>query len=98
MLGSGHIPSFCTGCYRLGRVGKDFMDLAKPGLIKQHCLPNALLTFAEYLCDFADADLKASGGRLIESMLATELGDATLKQAVQQRLQSIVAGSRDLFF
>ena len=37
----GYIPSFCTACYRLGRTGKDFMDLAKPGEIKQHCDPNA---------------------------------------------------------
>ena len=25
----GYIPSFCTGCYRLGRTGGEFMDLAK---------------------------------------------------------------------
>ena len=41
----GYIPSFCTACYRLGRTGADFMDLAKPGDIKQHCEPNALATF-----------------------------------------------------
>ena len=47
----GFIPSFCTGCYRLGRTGKDFMDLAKPGRIKAKCAPNALSTFEEYLLD-----------------------------------------------
>ena len=36
-------------CYRLGRTGMDFMDLAKPGDIKHHCDPNALSTFEEYL-------------------------------------------------
>ncbi|MBQ3059710.1 MAG: [Desulfovibrio sp.] len=56
----GFIPSFCTGCYRLGRTGKDFMDLAKPGLIKARCAPNALSTFAEYLMDYAsEEDRKA---------------------------------------
>jgi len=35
----GYTPSFCTACYRLGRTGADFMDLAKPGLIKHHCAP-----------------------------------------------------------
>ena len=45
----GYIPSFCTACYRLGRTGADFMDLAKPGDIKAHCDPNALSTFQEYL-------------------------------------------------
>ena len=49
----GHIPSFCTACYRLGRTGGDFMDLAKPGLIKKFCHVNALLTFKEYLKEFA---------------------------------------------
>jgi 2-iminoacetate synthase len=48
----GYIPSFCTGCYRLGRTGADFMDLAKPGDIKHHCDPNALSTFEEYLLDY----------------------------------------------
>lgn len=48
----GYVPSFCTGCYRKGRVGADFMDLAKPGLIKRFCEPNALFTYAEYLRDF----------------------------------------------
>ena len=47
------IPSFCTGCYRLGRTGKDFMGLAKPGLIKEKCAPSALSTFEEYLLDTA---------------------------------------------
>ncbi|MEI7613342.1 MAG: [FeFe] hydrogenase H-cluster radical SAM maturase HydG, partial [Betaproteobacteria bacterium] len=45
----GFIPSFCTACYRLGRTGADFMDLAKPGLIKLKCDPNAVTTFQEYL-------------------------------------------------
>ena len=49
----GLLPSFCTACYRLGRTGQDFMDIAKPGEIKYHCHPNALSTFQEYLCDYA---------------------------------------------
>jgi len=49
----GYIPSFCTACYRLGRTGEDFMDLAKPGEIKTHCDPNALSTFLEYLIEYA---------------------------------------------
>ena len=53
-----YIPSFCTGCYRKGRVGNDFMDLAKPGLIKEYCMPNAVFTFREYLEDFAGPEVK----------------------------------------
>ncbi len=55
---AGYIPSFCTGCYRKGRVGHDFMDLAKPGLIKHYCMPNAIFTFVEYLEDFASNETK----------------------------------------
>lgn len=58
MIDSGFIPSFCTGCYRNGRVGADFMDLAKPGLIKQFCLPNAMFSFKEYLYDFASEETR----------------------------------------
>ena len=52
----GYIPSFCTACYRLGRTGVDFMDLAKPGEIKHHCDPNALSTFLEYLVDYGSPE------------------------------------------
>jgi len=98
MVDAKHIPSFCTGCYRLGRVGADFMDLAKPGLIKQHCLPNAMITFAEYLYDFADADLKNNGFALINKMLSTDISDNNIKQKTQKALEDIKAGKRDLYF
>ena len=55
------IPSFCTGCYRLGRTGNDFMGLAKPGLIKEKCAPNALSTFEEYLLDYGTPEAREAG-------------------------------------
>jgi len=67
----GYIPSFCTGCYRLGRTGQDFMDLAKPGDIKAHCDPNAISTFTEYLEDYAAPETKAIGEAAIEKFLTT---------------------------
>lgn len=66
----GYIPSFCTACYRLGRTGRDFMDLAKPGEIKHHCDPNALSTFKEYLIGFASDETRRVGEALIETVLA----------------------------
>ncbi len=65
----GYVPSFCTACYRLGRTGKDFMDLAKPGEIKLHCDPNALSTFQEYLNDYASPETKRVGEALIAQRL-----------------------------
>ena len=57
----GYIPSFCTACYRLGRTGSDFMDLARPGAIKAHCDPNAIATFQEYLNRFASDETRRIG-------------------------------------
>ncbi len=93
-----HIPSFCTGCYRLGRIGKDFMDLAKPGLIKAHCLPNAMFTFAEYLADFADKNLQEKGHRLIKDMIDSEIKDETKKKKVLENILKINEGKRDIYF
>lgn len=94
-----HMPSFCTGCYRLGRVGKDFMDMAKPGLIKTHCLPNAMFTFAEYLEDFAPAPLKAKGYALIESTAKEAFAEGSqIRKMIDDNLTKIKNGKRDLYF
>jgi len=92
-----HLPRFCTGCYRLGRVGKDFMDLAKPGEIKTHCYPNAVFTFAEYLEDFADDELKKSGYDLISRTLDDGIKIPALKAKVLASVQEIKNGKRDIY-
>jgi 2-iminoacetate synthase len=91
------IPSFCTGCYRKGRVGQDFMDLAKPGLIKQYCMPNAIFTFKEYLEDFASPETNAKGFTLINK-LVDEVENQTLKTRISGNLTSIEKGKRDIYF
>lgn len=96
-IDEGYIPSFCTGCYRKGRVGNDFMDLAKPGLIKQYCLPNAIFTFKEYLNDFAGEETRQKGKRLIEKMLQ-EYDQKQLLPKIENNLTEIDKGRRDLYF
>lgn len=96
-----YIPSFCTGCYRKGRIGADFMDLAKPGLIKQFCLPNGLFTFKEYLHDYADERLRAKGLALCDKILAeaddgTPLGK-TLQNRIRLGVTKVDAGERDVY-
>ena len=91
----GYIPSFCTGCYRLGRTGKDFMDLAKPGEIKHHCDPNALSTFLEYLTDYASEETKKVGEKAIEESLNTM--DPVAKQRSIDLMNKIKEGQRDVF-
>lgn len=92
----GYVPSFCTGCYRKGRVGADFMDLAKPGLIRRFCEPNALFTFAEYLEDFGDDSARAAGAALAEQAIQ-RLPDEATRQKARQGLQEIAAGGRDIY-
>lgn len=65
----GYIPSFCTSCYRAGRTGQHFMEFAIPGFVKNFCTPNALLTFEEYLMDYASPKTKEIGEALIEQEL-----------------------------
>ena len=66
LLDLGHIPSFCTACYREGRTGDRFMSLVKSGQIANCCAPNALMTLKEYLEDYATADTRAKGIQLIK--------------------------------
>jgi len=92
----GYVPSFCTGCYRQGRVGHDFMDLAKPGLIQQFCLPNAMFTFQEYLEDFASPETKALGLKVIEDF--TKNVRKEQQEKVKENLEAIRGGKRDIYF
>jgi 2-iminoacetate synthase len=93
----GYSPSFCTACYRLGRVGHDFMDLAKPGLIRNYCLPNSLLTFSEYLLDYGDREARQLGKKVIGRHLA-EISNAKVKKGTARKLKALAAGKRDLYF
>ncbi|MGP8155186.1 MAG: [FeFe] hydrogenase H-cluster radical SAM maturase HydG [Smithella sp.] len=92
----GHIPSFCTACYRLGRTGKDFMDLAKPGLIQKFCQTNAVFSFKEYLLDYATTATRMAGEKLIQKMLA-ETFKPQRKKSVLNKLQKIEDGTRDVY-
>lgn len=91
----GYIPSFCTGCYRLGRTGADFMDLAKPGDIKEHCDPNAVSTFTEYLQDYGSEETKQVGFRLIDDVIKEMSGIA--KERSEKMAKSVKEGKRDVY-
>ena len=96
MIDAGYIPSFCTGCYRKGRVGHDFMDLAKPGLIKEFRMPNALFTFREYLNDFASPETKEKGYKLMKELIAG-VEKPTLKKTIETNVAKIDEGERDIY-
>ncbi len=96
ILEHGYIPSFCTSCYRLGRTGEHFMEYAIPGFIGKFCTPNALVTLAEYLEDYASPETKAKGDAVLRQE-ADKLAPAQ-RDEVLRRLERIRAGERDLYF
>ncbi|MCE5300817.1 MAG: [FeFe] hydrogenase H-cluster radical SAM maturase HydG [Spirochaetia bacterium] len=97
LLNDGYVPSYCTACYREGRTGDRFMPLAKSGQIGNVCLPNALLTFQEYLQDYADDELKAAGAQMIDREIKNVSNEKQRARA-QEYLERIRKGERDLRF
>lgn len=93
----GYIPSYCTACYRQGRTGDRFMQLAKSGEIQNLCQPNAILTLQEYLEDYGDDELRGIGAEIIQKELATIPNDK-VRQKTEEYLAKIRAGERDFRF
>jgi len=94
LLDIGYIPSFCTACYREGRVGDRFMELCKSGQIQNCCHPNALMTLQEYLIDYADTDTRQAGEKLICSEIAN-IPSGKMRSLVLSHIEKIKAGGRD---
>ena len=98
LMEKGHIPSFCTACYRMGRTGDRFMSLCKNGQIINCCHPNALMTLAEYLEDYASEKTKALGYELIVG----EVEKITNEKVKETAIQNIDAirnhNRRDFYF
>jgi len=92
-----YIPSFCTACYRLGRTGEHFMEFSVPGFIKRFCQPNALMTMAEYLEDYAPPETKVKGYLLVEEKLG-EIEDVAFREQLNNKINEIKEGKRDLYF
>ena len=97
LLDKEMIPSFCTACYRLGRTGEHFMEFSVPGFIKKCCTPNATLTLAEYLIDYADEVTAKKGWNLIEKTI-NETENKKLKKSLSERIERVKAGERDLIY
>ncbi len=94
---AGYLPSFCTGCYRLGRTGEHFMEYARPGFVKEFCVPNGILTLLEYLMDYAGTETKVKAVQAINRELAA-MPENAFKQRILEKIDQIIDGQRDLFF
>ena len=97
LLDLGHIPSFCTACYREGRTGDRFMSLVKSGQIANCCGPNAMMTLKEYLEDYASEDTKQKGEKVIQKALET-ITNPVVKQKAKEYIENIHEGKRDFRF
>lgn len=97
LVKDGYLPSYCTACYREGRTGDRFMALAKSGQIANCCLPNALLTFEEYINDYGDDELRQLGSEMIDREILTVPNQRQRERAIDY-LNRIRVGERDLRF
>lgn len=91
------IPSYCTACYRQGRTGDRFMQLAKSGQIQNICGPNALMTLMEFILDYGDEEILLQGQNVIYRE-ANKISRPEIKDVVLKNLERIKSGERDLFF
>ena len=73
------------------------MSLVKSKQILNCCEPNALLTLQEYLEDYAAADTKTLGDKLIEKELLTIPNELVRERCIQY-LKEEVNGKRDFRF
>ncbi len=92
----GYMPSLCTSCYRVGRTGKNFHEMAFSGDIKDYCSANAVLTLKEYVLDSANGSREASEVAIEREL--DDIADEKLKDGVKERLLRIEAGERDIFY
>ncbi len=97
LLEDGYLPSFCTACYRAGRTGDRFMELAKTGEIATYCQANAVMTLKEYMEDYASDATKTAGEAVIKAELP-KIPHEKIRQASEKRLVRIEEGERDFRF
>ena len=93
LMRDGFLPSFCTACYREGRTGDRFMSLLKSGQIHNCCHPNALMTLAEYLTDYASEETKETGKALVEAEL-TSIPNERSRAIAAENIKEIYASNR----
>ena len=96
LVDQGMITSFCTAGYRCGRTGQYFMEVAKSGKVHTLCMPNAILTFTEYLEDYASPETREKGRKLVDEEVKRLPGEE-LREKVSRLLERVRNGERDLY-
>ncbi|WP_319522457.1 [FeFe] hydrogenase H-cluster radical SAM maturase HydG [uncultured Desulfosarcina sp.] len=95
---AGTITSFCTAGYRCGRTGKRIMDLLRSGKEGRFCKLNAVLTFREWLDDFASPETAAAAEAVIRSEIEEiERQQPGMAKTFKEYYRRIADGERDLY-
>lgn len=95
----GIITSFCTAGYRCGRTGGCIMDALKTGKEGTFCKINAVLTYREWLDDFASPESIKACEPVIEAELeAIREQYPKFYPTVFDRYNRICSGERDIYF
>ncbi len=100
----GYITSFCTAGYRCGRTGLNIMTLLKSQKEGQFCKLNAILTFREWLDDFASDETKRIGEELVKKEMAEvkarspKVYSPAVLDTLDNYYERISDGERDLYF
>jgi 2-iminoacetate synthase len=95
----GYITSFCTAGYRCNRTGQCIMELLKNGQEGKFCKLNAVLTFREWIDDFAGKETKI----IAENIINKEIEEIKEKMPFvfpkfKEYYERIKRGERDLYF
>ena len=86
----GLIPSLCTACYREGRSGEQFRQLAQNEKMKKFCHDNALLSLKEYVEDCCSDDVKEN----LEGLLKKEISKSS--NGLINKMKLVEKGKRDV--
>ncbi|MBI5998455.1 [FeFe] hydrogenase H-cluster radical SAM maturase HydG [Clostridium perfringens] len=97
LMEAGYIPSYCTACYREGRTGERFMDIVKSGELYKICEANALITLKEFIDDYGTDRTKEIGDKLIKKSI-DEINNESFRKSVEEKINKISNGTRDLRF
>ena len=98
LAGMGYITSFCTAGYRIGRTGERIMRLLRSCTEGDFCKLNAILTFREWLDDFATPETKEIGEKLIRKEFeAAYFRTPKLHKKFTDYYERTSHGARDLY-
>ncbi|MDZ5130855.1 [FeFe] hydrogenase H-cluster radical SAM maturase HydG [Clostridium perfringens] len=97
LMEAGYIPSYCTACYREGRTGERFMDIVKSGELYKICEANALITLKEFIDDYGTDRTREIGDNLIKKSI-DEIDNESFRKSVEEKINKISNGTRDLRF